>query len=142
MKVVAFDPGGITGVALYDSLVDTPGMIPVAQLHKLAEVWELLQSTKPDLIVFERFSYQRRDKVVLTPVEVIGVIKLWADLHDVPYKAQMPSQAMGFWKDDKLKRIEQWRTGQPHAMDALRHLLYYLVVVKGDQSWLGPLKRS
>jgi hypothetical protein len=37
----------------------------------------------------------------------------------------------GFVSDDKIKRAGLWYTGNKHAMDATRHLLYALVNVHG-----------
>jgi hypothetical protein len=136
MRIVALDPGGTTGVVAYEPGKD----LRTEHLASAIEVWAYLNKLYPTRVVFERFAYQRRDKVDLTPVEVIGVIKLWCDINDVPYTIQTPSQAKNLWTDGKLKQLGLWEPGKNHAMDAVRHLMYYLIVTKGDRSWLQKLK--
>jgi hypothetical protein len=107
-------------------------------------MYDVLDEFAPNTIVMERFVYQRRDKVVLTPVEVIGVCKLWADHQnwDITYVEQSPSQAKGLLPDASLKKMGLWIKGQPHAMDATRHLLYHLIVARGQKEWLNALRPS
>lgn len=143
MKIMAFDPGATTGVAIYkdgDSWVSTS--YRTFELTGLLPVWDQLHTTRPDRIVCESFLYQRRDKVVLRPVEVIGVIRLYSILESVPMIEQTPAHGKRFWTDDKIKKVGLWATGQTHGMDALRHLLYYQTFVHMDRSQeiLGRLK--
>ncbi len=137
IKVLALDPGVTTGIATLD-FSDAVHTDQVKCDHRA--FYDFLVGYNPQEIVFERFVYQRRDKVVLWPVEVIGVIRLYGEQFDVPLFAQTPSQAMNLWTDDKLKMLGLWQTGLVHGMDAVRHLLYYLVVTKGDRSWLESLR--
>jgi hypothetical protein len=92
------------------------------------------------MIVYESFLYQRRDKVDLRPVEAIGVIKLYHEIYRTPIISQTPSQGKAFWTDDRLKKLDLWEAGQPHAMDALRHLLYYQAFKLNDKTLLERLK--
>jgi hypothetical protein len=103
-------------------------------------MFSLLRDYEPDVVVYERFVYQKRDKVELWPVQVIGIINYWCWINNrVPY-VQTPAQAKNLWPDEKLKKLGLWIEGQPHAMDATRHMLYHLVVSKGDRSWLENLR--
>ena len=134
--ILALDPGITTGAAMHfgiDQITTQQTMLP--HIH----FYEWLKQTDPTVIVYETFLYQRRDKVELYPVEVIGVIKLFAEQRGIPLYGQSPSQAKGFMDDDKLKGMGLWKPGQKHGMDALRHLMYYLVVTKGEAKWLSPL---
>lgn len=134
--VVAFDPGVTTGIAYKDgSGIHTE---QIRTTHRA--IWNWTDWVYVDEIVYERFNYQRRDKVVLYPVEVIGVIKLISELHNIPIREQTPSQAMNLWTDDKIRRLGLWTPNQVHGMDALRHLLYYLTVWKKDRTWIDALK--
>lgn len=139
MHVIALDPGITTGVALY---TDWPNKyVKTDQLKEFHEgFFNYLVRNKPTEIVYESFIYQRRNKVELYPVEVIGVIKLYAQTYNIPLFVQSASQAKGFMTDDKIKKMGLWVRGQKHGMDALRHLLYHLIITKGDKSWLDPLK--
>jgi hypothetical protein len=136
-RILALDPGVTTGWSYYNGTrVLQSGQFKGSHLKFEGHLSEWASET----IVYERFQYQRRDKVVLYPVEVIGVIKLYAEKWGVSLFEQTPSQAKNLWTDDKLKTLGLWIPGKPHAMDATRHLLYHLVVTKGDREWLEPLR--
>ena len=134
--IIALDPGVTTGFAIhhYDDSIKTD---QVKCSHRA--FYDLLVQFDPSEIVFERFTYQRRDKVVLYPVEVIGVIRLFAEQFEIPLYAQTPSSAMNLFTDEKIKKMGLWTPGLVHGMDALRHLLYYMVVTKGERKWLNAL---
>ncbi len=137
VKILSLDPGITTGIATLDSS-DAVHADQVKCDHRA--FFDFLVGYDPDAIVFERFVYQRRDKVELWPVEVIGIIRLYTEQFDVPLFAQTPSQAKKLWTDDKVKKLGLWKPGLGHGMDAVRHLLYHLVVTKGDRSWLENLR--
>ncbi len=137
IKVLSLDPGVTTGIATLNSS-DAVHADQVKCDHRA--FYDFLVGYNPDSIVFERFVYQRRDKVELWPVEVIGVIRLYSEQFEVPLFAQTPSQAKNLWTDDKVKKLDLWQPGLGHGMDAVRHLLYHLVVTKGDRSWLENLR--
>lgn len=134
--IIALDPGITTGVAFLPS----NGTIHTDQIkypHRL--FYDYLGSLEPTVLVYERFIYQRRNKVVLFPVEVIGVINLFAQQRDIPLYTYSASQAKNFMTDDKIKKMGLWTKGQVHGMDALRHLLYHEIVTEGNTSWLDKL---
>ena len=137
MRIMSFDPGGTTGVAVwgdeYCGTWETRGLRPI---------YADLSGYKPDQVVIESFTYQRRDKVDLTPVEVIGVIKLWCEIHEIPYKVQSPATGKSFWTDKKLKQIGMYEASKGHAMDALRHLLYYFSFTMNNDFYVRMLKPS
>lgn len=135
--IIALDPGITTGIA---TLIGTDIIITKQLGPSHAGSYEFLQKASPKEVVYESFIYQRRNKVELYPVEVIGVIKLYGEIYDIPLFVQSASQAKGFITDDKIKKMGLWVRGQKHGMDALRHLLYHLIVTKGDKTWLDPLK--
>ena len=134
-KIMAFDPGFTTGVAVHED-----GMLTLMQIKGLKTVWDVLFTGEPDMIVYESFLYQRRDKVDLRPVEAIGVIKLYSELQTVPILSQTPAQGKRFWTDKKIKQLDLWEPGEPHAMDALRHLLYFQAFKLNDKTLLERLK--
>lgn len=123
-KVIAFDPGVTTGIAIA-TLTDP---IQYETFHQQGHVslWNFLNDEVPDAIVYEKFFYQRRDKVVLEPVEIIGIIKLYAALTFTDIVGLSAQQAKVFWTDAKIRQLGLWETNRKHGMDALRHLLYYL----------------
>lgn len=144
-RIMAFDPGRTTGVAfLHDN-----GGINTYELRQVIIgdkdlthefIFNDTAIARPHEIVYERFQYQRRPNVDLYPVEVIGVLKMYTQKLDIPIKEQTPAQAKNLWTDSKLKTLGLWEPSQPHAMDALRHLLYYMTVWKEDRTWINLLK--
>lgn len=145
---VALDPGVTTGICSHWDIARPPvpgsilnrSQLDTGEPEGLNRMMEFLNHLHPDVVVYERFVYQKRDKVELWPVQVIGVINYWCWINNrVPY-VQTPSQAKNLWPDEKLKKLGLWIEGQPHAMDATRHMLYHLVVSKGDRSWLENLR--
>lgn len=137
--IIALDPGVTTGVAILDSQQRLRTYQDVFS-HK--SLMEYLEDLSPTTVVYESFVYQRRNKVELYPVEVIGVIRLYAQKYDIPLYVQSASQAKGFITNDKIEAMGLWVKGQKHGMDALRHLLYHQIITKGDRTWLDKLKQG
>ncbi len=133
--IMSFDPGFTTGVAIHED-----NNLTLMQVKGLKTVWAVLHTGEPDLIVYESFLYQRRDKVDLRPVEAIGVIKLYAERTNTPITSQTPAMGKRFWTDKKIKKLDLWEPGEPHAMDALRHLLYFQTFTLKDQTLMERLR--
>jgi hypothetical protein len=148
MELLALDPGGTTGWAYCDTDKDEWERGQLAQRPHHMALWELLCTVQPDVLIYERFQYQRREldrgvSLVLDSVEYIGVTKLWMDtgrLVDCQLVEQTPAQAKNLWSDEKVKALGLWVPGQSHSMDATRHLLYYRVVTLGERALLQKLK--
>ncbi len=136
--LIALDPGITTGIATIDTSADSIHIDQIKVTHR--ELYSYISDFRPDEILYENFIYQRRNKVELYPVEVIGIIKLYAQYYDIPLYVQSASQAKGFITDEKIKALGLWKKGQVHGMDALRHLLYHKIVTKGEQKWLDKLR--
>lgn len=143
--IIAFDPGVTTGVAWTGFRGDIIG----EQVENGAiGIHEYLKDQfdnygLPEAIVYEKFFYQQRDKVVLTPVEVIGVLRVMAYLNDIKFQGLSASQAKGFWTDKKLKKAGVYEVGMKHANDAIRHLLYYLSFgSEPDHTWINRLRST
>lgn len=136
-RVVALDPGGTTGWATYTSYPEATeekqkfacGQIGPYQHHKDLYDFLGMQQTDNTIIVSESFEYrnERRPGLVLVSKEYIGVTKLFAEERGVPYFEQTASKAKGFVKDSNLQKLGLWSSGFQHAMDAMRHLLYYMI---------------
>ncbi len=134
-RILALDPGITTGIAILDD-----GIVITSHFEgSHRQFYDWLDELNPEAIIYESFVYQRRDKVELYPVEVIGIIKLWADSNGIPAFRQSPAQAKGLFDDDKLKKMGLWKKGYRHGMDATRHLMYHLVVTRGETLWLNAL---
>lgn len=141
MKILAFDPGGTTGVCGWH---DTEGITMTAQLdienHHLI-LLNLLDLIMPDVVIYETFEYRGgKAHVDLIPVEYIGVIKLWQQTHsDTILEPQSPNYGKAFWSDPKLKMTGLYEPGHPHSNDATRHMLQYITFRLNDQSYLHML---
>lgn len=143
MRIISFDPGGTTGIALYDDEFEDgwrrwslgPGP------HHL-QLWSVLQNEYD--IVYETFNYQRRDvdkgvALELISRNYIGIIELRAAMsHSVNIYPQSPSRRM-FWDDDKLRELGLW-VSSPHERDATRHLLQHITFTLKDKRFLKRLK--
>lgn len=146
MKYMAIDPGEMTGLCLFITS-DPAKWFRIQQRWNHKQLYELLRRNEPDFIICESFTYQIRDKVVLYPVELIGVVKLYIQTVGTPNYWQHASQVKKLWTNEKLKKLGLHLTGkdvgQPDANDAndaTRHMLHYLVTVKNMYDIISPLQ--
>lgn len=125
--IMSIDPGGTTGWSLWTKTEIKTGEISEDEHHgTLAYV---IRFYEPELIICESFEYRNTSPAGLNliPVEYIGIVKLVAVNILADVEMQTASIAKGFVKDENIKRLGLWEPGKPHAMDALRHLLFYIV---------------
>lgn len=102
----------------------------------------------------ERFlfikDFASRDKIDYTPCEYIGIAKLYCGMNVISQEWQNSAQACGktaFWGDckegnDKIRRVGLWQPGKRHAMDSLRHLLYYFSFELGNGFFIQQLREA
>lgn len=140
MRLIALDPGGTTGWAMYDdfSLEHTCGHMGPEEHHN--ELFNFLENYRPDILIVEDFQYRplgqkvERMKIELTSVEYIGVAKLYAGgLPALTRLVLQPSSTCNgprLITDELLKRMGLWIPNMRHAMDAREHLLYYQIVTQ------------
>lgn len=139
-RIVALDPGGTTGWATFSWRQEEDeiaahawnvGQISGTHHDKLdAFLGELYL---PEYrIVCETFQqYRELDSAKLMSVEYIGVVRRFAQNRGVTVYWQ--SSSMGkisktsFVKPPNIRRLGLWSSGQRHAMDALSHLLCYMI---------------
>ena len=146
MKIIGIDPGTHTGICVYDARDGVENPFTFQTLGPRAHheaLWDVLGDDPHELhVVCERFTYQRRDKVILDSVEYIGVVKLWCAMYGTKYNTQTPSAAMNLWTDGKIKRLGLWRPNKAHEMDALRHVLYYLTNTLKDYAFIRQARQE
>lgn len=160
LRILGIDPGVTTGLAsLNHRILSAQEAVGQSSQHRHETtgwkrsqmkgegdgshhraLWAYLTESEPDIIVMERFEYQRRDKVILTSLEYIGIVRLYCEATGRPYKMQTPSQAKNLWTQDKMEALGLWLPSQPHAMDATRHVLYYVTVDLNDRSYINRLR--
>lgn len=139
IKVIALDPGITTG---YASGIIEDGKLGVisgqAKWNEL-QLYLQLKMSVHDIIIYERFEYRSQkaynvDNAELFPRNLIGVINLYIQEREgqgnplVEWHTQMPAQVLGkkaYWSDEKLKTAKVYKVANPHANDAMRHLLYF-----------------
>lgn len=143
-KYIALDPGETTGVAIYTQK-KSPGQVDRfwkrLQVVTHQEVWELLAKEDPHVVIAESFVQSTGAGATnFGAVEINGVIKLYQQLTDKPIVWQ-GRQIKNFWDDEKLKTVTLWEKGQKHAMDATRHMLYYLMQVQRIDFYVNRLRR-
>jgi hypothetical protein len=152
MKIMAFDPGGVTGWAVFefDVIQDSPrwkrairdhfrsdklGVRSSREEHHQA-LWTLLIREHPDIVICERFDNRGNEFAKLISKEYIGVVKLYCILFGIKLVMQGSDQAKNFSDDGKLIMLGVHRlpaVEMKDVNDALRHLVYFLanVVLKG-----------
>lgn len=132
MKVLTLDPGGTTGYCFLETFSNrdaihkiVSGQIEEHNHH--AYLWKMFYELDPDVIISESFEYRNKARagLVLVSKEYIGITKLWCELYGREYKEQSPASAMGFVQDQHIKNLSLYKPGNPHAMDAIRHMVYY-----------------
>ena len=130
--IMALDPGNSTGWVIRHECGLIGGTI--GELH--ADVWMLLNWWKPDILVYETFQMypSKAQKLIWNtfyPCEVIGVIKLWVQLHpEVVLVGLQPSVKKFALSNNEL---DLWKTVTcsenqritEHTRDAVRLLRYY-----------------
>lgn len=142
---VALDPGGTTGWAtvefeeMYNPLTEEVEVVDV-KWHRghigptghHSELYNFLGSlaTEKFEVITESFEYRNRSRagLVLVSLEYIGVTQLFCNERNIRLTKQTAAMGKGFAKDDNLKRLGLWYgTRWKHAMDATRHLIYFIV---------------
>lgn len=129
IKVLSFDPGVTTGICT--GLIFPNNPMEVGSMQKRWEVedlWWFLDNQKPDVMVYETFEYRNRSRkgLVLFSRELIGIIRLYGRLHQVPMFDQSAYQGVGgYFTDAQLKEGNVYKPKMVHAMDATRHLLQW-----------------
>lgn len=148
MIIFACDPGGTTGWASWNKADGFDGGQLGSDGHHI-ELWNLLSQLYhifveinddgPMYVISESFEFRnnvdtkdRRKGLELISRDYIGIMKLFASLNaNVTYIEQMPAHAKSFITDEKLERmdlIKKPKHTNRHEHDALRHLLFFMVV--------------
>lgn len=131
-RMLALDPGGTTGVAIFDYEQDSqPVMVMNDQIPGSLEgfiEWYLDRKPKYqwDHIVCEDFTLRLNVKFPdLSPVYIIGALNgiEWYSVHTLTM--QQPTMKP-LCDDDRLKKMGLHTPGFGHANDAVRHAIIYL----------------
>jgi hypothetical protein len=139
MIIIAIDPGGTTGWATYDDQHGKErwrcGQWGPHDHHADLYGWLETLHTQDFVLIGERFDFRGDDRsdINLMAREYIGVMKLFAQERGVDVVWQWPFEGVGkksFVQPHNLQALKIWVVGGSsqwiHAMDAYRHLLYYM----------------
>jgi len=141
-KIAALDPGVTTGYA--EGLINEEGHMYVVcgqSRWSHLELWGWLEDHQPDVIITERFEYRNRARsgLELFSRELIGVANLYTQMV-MPPPHELVMQPAGtvvgktsYFNNDRLKKEGLYKPARDHAMDALRHLLYWFEFGSGFQ---------
>jgi hypothetical protein len=126
--VLAVDPGGTTGLAMWEDGTFRAWHEP--RLDAMRTV-DILCGGRLDLMVFESFhlsqqTLKKSERDALDVIEFIGVGRFLAGEYHVAFETQSPSEAKAFTTDAKLKALGWWTKGLDHPRDATRHLVLAL----------------
>lgn len=120
LRVLAYDPGVTTGIALRGRKGEYATMVTKDQ----DEAWEFIRPDRVDLVIFENFAAQRISKYGLKTVRVVGGIESRCSLHKIQIIKHTPQQRRA-WIDIARKWLIENTgskgTGQ-HEIDALSHI--------------------
>lgn len=128
MLIFAFDPGKLTGVAVWET--DTREFW--ADQLEMEPLYEYVDSACGD------FDFAQIEKFTITqatirkaresaPMDVIGYLKYAAWRCGFECGWSMPAEVMKTFPDEALKKAGMFTRGKGHANDAARHLAWHLV---------------
>lgn len=136
LAIAAFDPGRTTGYALC-SLEDEALYIAYDEAEFTHdELWNFIcYLDTGTTIICENFEFRQgaRTGLDLYPVELIGIIKLFADKYEYGLHMQSAATGKGYYSDALLKKHDLYRAGFEHGRDAARHLLHWYMFGPGYQ---------
>lgn len=136
--IIAIDPGRTTGIA---ELWKDYNVNSFEIKGDMKLLYNLLYDESPSHIVCEQFQYQQRSqRVDLFPRELIGVVKLYCQKNGITLSLQPAAHAKKLFETEKLKKLHLWEPNRPHAMDAIRHLLYFVTVEQKDNYFVNQLR--
>lgn len=129
-RIMAIDPGVTCGFATWEPETSS-SLARWWQWESKPTLDKFLQNIidfYPDIIVCEDFVHTQRNNVDYTPIKFIAMAEWWTERKGIHLEMQTPAFGKAFFNDDKLKRINRYTKGKPHAMDATRHLYQYMMV--------------
>lgn len=131
--IIGFDPGKLTGVAIYDEAKHDFVELKQILIDKSYQVIDTIVTTQPSIVIVEKFVlYPWRAKMQgwsdLPAVQIIGVIKTVCDHLGIPLKFQYANQRK-FVPQALIDRTSMRELGKKkeHARDAALHVLYYVM---------------
>jgi hypothetical protein len=127
--ILSLDPGGTTGVALFEVTEEDAELIWVKQIERglqgfLNFHWDVLEDMKIDRIIAESFTL--REGIYgadLSPVYIIGALEALYPTTEIVYQEPKLKPLVD---NERLKKMGLYLPSKPHGMDAVRHGIIYL----------------
>lgn len=137
MKVVAVDPGKLSGVVeitIDGDDVSVVGSHELAQIPTCEYVENVLEVSKERVVIvceaFRITVQTGKKKDVNYSLEILGTLRYLAHKYGADFHLQTPGDAKHFSDNDRLKSVGFWHVGgEGHANDAFRHALLYMIRV-------------
>ena len=145
-SVLSIDPGKMTGVAytsfdgktvelIYSGELSPDDLIP--ELRPILKLWKQPEGHAPLRVVIERFIINsetgKKSQEASWALRMTGAVEQALRDEDYPESAivwQTPAEVKSTFPNPTLKSLGIWhKGGAGHALDAIRHNLYYLVRV-------------
>jgi hypothetical protein len=122
-RILAIDPGGTTGLAW--QMPD--GSFMTEAVKEAEELWELLNPSLIQRVVYEQFGGRIISEHGLHTVRLIGGIQALCYYHKLPVQGRPPQSRKAFVDkaQDYIKQTKGIRF-VVHEVDALSHLMSYL----------------
>src|SRR5204863_7952354 len=136
-RLLAIDPGETTGVTIIDVHPHTIQLVGQMQigswpleksLHDFVAMFATAQPTQMVYEAYHVYSWRLNEhKFSEVPtLQIIGVLKALSILEHVPYTSQSAQVGKAFFTDKRLKALNLYFEGAPHARDSLRHALQFI----------------
>lgn len=129
--VLALDPGGHTGWAIYDNGHFRSGEFTGPFEEQALKLCDLFYYNNPAQVVCESYTITQRTAKLSQQHEaimLIGMTRWFVNRAHTQLAMQTPATAKSFATDAKLKVMNWYRSANGHANDAARHLLTWLAM--------------
>lgn len=135
-RVLAIDPGKMTGLARYDvpykqwdALAlpfdrDANDLAAMVWLHDQLADGGISDVVSESIVISKQTAKKSQD--VQASIEQIGIARYLCAGFGVRYHLQTPSEGLGFGTDAKLKAMDMWFVGSDHPRAATKHLVTFL----------------
>lgn len=131
LLIIGLDPGGTTGVAVFNEKRMEFVKLAEIRVDELRELFRLMEEYRPNLVIVEEFAlYPWKAKSLsfdrMIPAQVIGAVKAWCHDKGITVTEQ-PAAARKMVSNDVVKKmgVLKMGRGKHHARDAARHVLWY-----------------
>lgn len=127
--LLAIDPGGTTGYAIFRDLELTKTGQCIGTHTNMRKLIEIVE---PDVVVCEDYLIyawaMKTHKWSRVPtLRLIGGIEFKCEELGLPLHFENAQPVKGFVTDKRLKEWNYYKEGLPHARDSIRHGCYYLI---------------